>query len=65
MFFPPTILPFDFRKFVDPPPAYQPAPESPPELVASPRWSRLRSIICWARSLRRPANRPCEALAES
>ena len=62
MFLPPTMLPHSLRVLVDPPIQFPEVLDDPRQLVASSRWSRLRSTFSWTRPTRAaaPTIPPCE-----
>jgi hypothetical protein len=64
MFLPPTMLPNDLRVLVDPPIQFSEVLDTPPLLVSSSFWSRLRSTLSWTRAARTTV-RPCEDAADS
>jgi hypothetical protein len=64
MFLPPTMLPNDLRVLVDPPIQFPEAFETPPLVVSSSLWSRLRSTLSGTRPAR-TTMRPCEDEAHS
>lgn len=64
MFLPPTMLPNDLRVLVDPPIQFPEVLDTPPLLVSSSLWSRLRSTFSWTRPTRTTI-RPCEDAAQS
>ena len=63
MFVPPTMLPTGLRMFLDPPPRFPQVSDNHPELVPSPRWSHLRSLLSWSPRLR-TTGMPCDDAAD-
>lgn len=65
MFLPPTMLPNDLRVLVDPPIQFPEVLDTPPQLVSSSLWARLRSTLSRSRTGRTTIGLPCEDEAHS